>query len=200
MISGEITGIAGNKIWVKENLPPPAKNKTYQIKVKDDTPIFRPLQSINFYFKTRYNLPNKSGLSDLKVGQTVRVGIKNKLWLSFPLIEPKVSSIQLPAIKNRLKGKITGIKENTLLVKGYLSLVSEEANPVITPSPAPEFDYTVSVSSETEIVRFSVSTDQTLSPVLLSFSDLEEGMQIVVVTDTEIVSSQPVKALKIRRQ
>ena len=181
-LSGVVEKIEGNRLFINKKI-------IYQVVVSDKTQIYQPA-SISYLFKTISGTPPKLTIKDVRVGQHITLDTQTDLR-TFTGTIFEATTINLPPKTNMVKGIITRLDGNTLILK---------AVPSASTSP-----YTFIITPDTEISHYvnNVSTVPGVMPMpptlpeKLSISDLKKDMQVTVYTNTDVTTSTKGNALRI---
>ena len=202
-------------ITVMPNQPPvmptpQIKTITYKLLVTDKTQISQPPTVVNYLFKPVNTSPpvqKKLTIKDIKVGQYITVNSQVDLrTLESTTFEATV--INVPQKTTMLNGKISRVNENVLTIQAFPPLAMNAfANPAVmdTPQNIPkEKEYTIALTSDTEISRYGYDTTIALGGApsapkteKLTLSDLKKDMQITVYTDADVTEGIKFNALRI---
>lgn len=223
--TGKITKIEGSAVYVTQQFtltsiplptPTPAlKNVTYKIIVTANTQLTRSPISIPYLLTTiAPSPPQKLGLSDMRIGQTISLTGQSDLR-TLAKDEFEAANISLPPVINSVSGKITQINDNSLVLKAILPLQSALPGPMGGPAAGvnipvatpQEINYIVTVDSNTEISYQPPSSPplpgekmaefKPVKPEKVSLQNLKTEMQITVYTDTDVTLTQKFTALRI---
>lgn len=202
-LSGTVEKVEGQTITVsyKPMLPqianvattlsptPKSVTITYQVAVSDKTTISKLVPYISYLFKAISPAPPvKLSIRDIKVGQSISVtSMVDLRTLSGNVFE--AAAINIPLV-NVLYGKIVQLGGNTLTIKAFPPSVPGAA------ALLKEKEYTIHISSETEISRNNL-IGSSPKPEKLSASDLKKDMQVSVYTDTDVTNGTVFTALRI---
>ena len=229
--SGKVDKISGNSVWISQSftlsqampgaMMPPAveagkagpsptalptpitKVLTFKVNIDQNTQISRPQNYINYLLITVTPAPPpKLTVKDIKAGQMISINTNSDLR-TLKSNEFTATSIQLPQVPNTINGKISAISGNTLKVKSS-SQPAMMPGTNTSPEPPKEIEYTVTVTNDTEISRYSQvgpakenTTFTPPEPEELALSDLKVDMQVTVYTDVDVTSAQKFTALRI---
>lgn len=187
---------------------------TYQVRVSNTTQISQPPAYINYLFKTTTPAETQTKLTikDIKVGQYITANSQSDLrTLAGTIFE--ATMINVPQKANALNGKIVSMGDNTFMVKAFPPvpmnpyLYMNVAAMQVAPTMPKEREYTIRVTSLTEISRYKYnaidftggapSAPQTEK---LAFSDLKKDMQITIFIDGDATQGDVFTALRIEPQ
>lgn len=162
------------------------KKTTYKFTITDDTPILSSISYVPYSIKSATESASQieSKSSDLKVGQQVSVISKDNIRSLIPGTFTAQSIIIQPGL-TMITGTIAEINNNVILLK---------AAPPIIPSPK---DFQITISEDTEIVRYSAPSETPNQKRQLPITALTKGLNINVYTDSNINLNSTTKALKI---
>lgn len=181
------------------------KTVSYKVKVTDGTRVQKSVLFIPYLAKQVSPPTQATGsVSDLQAGQSVIVTTGSDLRLN-KTYEFDATSIQLTPPINTVQGMITSVTASGLTVKGVVrkqifELSQGDGN------AQQEKVFTFSVSSDTEISRFSApaitkpgETANLGAPKveILSLKDLVVGNQVVVYAGQDVTKSQSLTALRV---
>lgn len=225
--AGKIDKISDNAIWVSGKytitppptppnnptaLPgqiitvpplPPTKTFTYKVNIAAHTIINRSDTAVIYLFKKGTPTPTPPlTIKDMRVGQLASVYTTSDLR-ALKQNEFDAYTVKLEPLNNIITGKIATIntRDGIIVLKAILPIKPDPGQP--TPSPK-EIEYAISVTEDTEISRLGPTevpkgdvTAKPPQPVKFQLSDLKTGIEITVYTDSDVIESQKLKALRI---
>lgn len=227
--NGKVDKVQGNSVWVSQQftlyqggsmmppaaappaagsspttIPTPAtKVVSFKVNITANTQINRPSNFIPYLVKTVTPAPPpKLSIKDIKVGQPVTVNTNSDLR-TLSTDEFDALSIQLPQSQNSLNGKISKISGNGFIMKAF---GPQPYVMGISPVPPKETEYTITLTSNTEISRYKYQEPPkpgeamlpaTPKPEEFTLADLAADMQVTVFTAEDVTSTQKLTAMRI---
>jgi len=169
---------------------------TFQATVSNNTQISQPQPYINYLFKTVTPAPQlKLSIKDIKVGSTIMVGSPVDLrTISGNAFD--ATMINLPQKNNMINGQIASVGEDALTIKAYSSVMAPAGAAGIAMAQPKQIEYTIKISSDTEISRM-IYTSTPPKSEKLSISDLKKDVQATIYTDADIAQGTSFTALRI---
>jgi len=180
----------------------------YKVVISGKTQIVQPPFFIPYLFKAVPAATEpKLSIKDIRVGSSITITSQVDLrTLEGILFE--ATMINLPQQINILNGKIVRINADILTMKAFPPPTMDAfANPAAMDQPqnAPkEKEYTITLTSDTEISRYGYDTTIALGGApsapkteKLTLSELKKDMQITVYTDADVTEGIKFNALRI---
>ena len=201
LISQKQTIVQNNTSPAQPNTTPrPSLNPTpkvvtvsYQVLVTDKTSIFQPMQEASYLFKqTPPSSPSKLSIKDIKVGQLITAysGVVDLRTLKDNVFE--ATTIVLPQAVSAINGTIVKIEGNSIVFDAILPPPPGTVSGSSAPAPALHKEYSISVTSTTEISRMNGAT-----PEKLTIADLNANTQSTIYVSNDIYSQSKLVALRI---
>ena len=104
--------------------------------------------------------------------------------------------INLPQKNNMINGQIASVGEDALTIKAYSSVMAPAGAAGIAMAQPKQIEYTIKISSDTEISRM-IYTSTPPKSEKLSISDLKKDVQATIYTDADIAQGTSFTALRI---
>lgn len=232
---GKIEKIEGNSIFVTQQysyqqlqaaLPSPGqppvyptpvtKKITYKINLGENTQINKPQPNIPYLLKQVTPAPQpKMTIKDLKVGDYISNVSTNNIDLrTLENPEFEASNISLNQMSNTISGKIEKIAGKTITIKAVPPQMYTPGG-AANNQPPQEKEYSISVTSDTEISRYAPQkpitpgaegvpqtpqVPQAPQPQSVSLEDLTPNVYITVYTNVDVTSVFKFDALRIEPQ
>ncbi|MCX6782984.1 MAG: hypothetical protein NTZ20_03245 [Candidatus Levybacteria bacterium] len=187
-------------------LPTPVMKKiTYQVRVTSATKIVSPPSYVPYLL--RQNNPSM-GIGDSVSNMTIKdISVGQQLQITFSKDLRTVSGnkvdasfIQLPNVQNNLSGRIVSVSGNSITLKAFAPIAQPAAGVLgSTPQTPIEKIYTFNVTSSTEISRQKISSNPAnpSQAESVAISDIKAGVQVVIFTNSNILTGTTLQALLI---
>ncbi len=194
-LTGEIGEIKDNVITVSGKVGQ-GDAKTYKVIINKDTQFIGQILAKPIYLQSTITQPQTLNLTDFKVGDNII--IKTSLNLRNPSIkEIPALSIQFPAYFDTLYGKLLQVGTDTIVIRAIdPTSLARVVNPERPSEIYVEKDYTIKISSETQVFKVILPPDNPTKPSseIASLSDLKKDQKVRVYSDTDVTATDQITA------